>query len=151
MAAPMAHEISAVVDIAAEIDEVFRWISEPAFRVRWISGLISSTETTATGFTAGAGFLEVMEMNGRRYELDVIVTAVEAPIHLGQAIAAHGAFTAEATYRLSGDDGVTGVEFTQSFTYHHWVARLLGRFITRGTQQMIDGDFARLKRLLEDG
>ncbi len=147
----MAHENTAIVDIEAPVEDVFRWISEPDCRVRWISGLMSSTGTTATGFTVGAGFLEVMDLGGRRYELDVIVSSVEAPRHLGHVIAAHGAFTTEATYRLSHEGGTTGVEFSQLTTYHHWIARFLGRFITRGSQQKIDHDLATLKQLLEDG
>lgn len=145
----MARRNEAAIEIAAPAADIFRWITEPRRRVRWVQGLESSTETTDTGFTVGAGYLEVLVLDGRRYELDVVVTEVDAPRFFGQAIIARGGFTSEATYRLTERDGVTALRFAQETTYHHLLARLLGGVITRAAQKKITADFERLKTLAE--
>jgi len=145
----MARRNEAAVDIAAPAADIFRWIAESHRRVRWIQGLESSTETTDTGFTVGTGFLEVLVLEGRRYELDVVITEVDAPRLLGQAIVARGGFTSKATWRLIERDGETAVRFEQETTYHHLLARVLGGVITRAAQNKITADLERLKTLAE--
>lgn len=145
----MTRRNEAAVEIAAAADDIFKWITEPRRRMRWIRGLEQSTETTNTGFTVGTGFLEVLVLDGRRYEMDVVVTEFDPPRHLRQAILAHGGFTSEATWRLEEDNGVTTVRFSQETTFHHWLAKLVGGPMTRATQAKLTNDLARLKNLVE--
>ncbi len=131
----------ASIEIDRPAAEVFPWLLEPEKRVRWVSGLASSSPIDDTSYR------EVLEEHGQRFEGTARVVREDPPHALDVEMKGRS-FTARAESRLTEENGRT--RLTSSFDVQlSGMARFAGGIVGRQTQRSLERSLARLKELLE--
>jgi uncharacterized protein YndB with AHSA1/START domain len=139
------------VVIAKPPSQVYPWIAEGDRLKQWVSWLVEVRPLTP-GIT-GAGSKEVWVMDdpnmGERIEITGEVVAADAPRLRQAKMRMPDAFSGVITYQLTDIGGSTRLQFTSSYEFESWFARLLAPIVTRQAQQKMISDVATLKRLAE--
>ncbi len=139
------HTVS--IAIAAPPERVFAYLTEPNHLVRWIGGLKKSEPLTSDGLRVGARSRETVEENGRRMEMETVVTRLE-PGRLLEVQINAGMFEAKNRFELTHEAGVTRVVQTLEAQYRG-AARLIAPFLKGSVQKKLDTDLARLRDVVE--
>jgi uncharacterized protein YndB with AHSA1/START domain len=143
------HRNEHSVEIDAPVERVFEYIAEPERMHEWVGGLVEF-RPLEPGPALGSRGVQVVNMAGRRWELESEITRYEPPREL-EARLVHDDFESVASYRLTESDGRTRVTTTMETEYKQAFVRLLGGVATRQAQKKLEADLARLKRVLESG
>jgi uncharacterized protein YndB with AHSA1/START domain len=128
---------------------VFPWLAEPDRMQEWIGGLIEFRPLDE-GPQLGSRAIQVVEMAGKKWELESEIVQYEPPHLLEARLVAPKDFESVASYRLEETDGHTRVTTTMETQYKHRVARLLGGVVSRQAQRKLEADLDRLKRVVEN-
>jgi Polyketide cyclase / dehydrase and lipid transport len=115
---------------------------------RWVGGL-REFNSIDPGPAFGARATQVVELAGRRWEVESEITQFDPP-HLLESTLRHRAFTSFVTYRLDEGEGRTRVHGEIETDVKLGVNRLVGGLIRRQTQRKLEDDLGRLKQLAED-
>ena len=142
------HRNEHSVEIDASAERVFPYLAEPELMQRWIGGLIEFRPIDA-GPALGSRAIQLVEVAGKKWELESELTRYEPPRLLEARLVAPKDFESVAAYRLEEADGRTRVTTTMETEYKHRVARFLGGVATRQAQRKLEADLARLKQVVE--
>jgi uncharacterized protein YndB with AHSA1/START domain len=148
LASRPVHRNEHSVDIAAPPERVFEYVAEPERMREWVGGLVEF-RPLSPGPALGSRAIQVVEMAGKKWELESEITRYEPPHLLEARLVAPKDFESVASYRLEETDGQTRVTTTMETEYRHRVARLLGGVATRQAQRKLEADLDRLKRVVE--
>ena len=142
-------QITSSVDIAASPEEVFAWLSDFERNPQWQGGMKSARFTSEGPVAVGSTYEQVASFLGRRIETTFEVVAFEADRSITIA-STSGTFPITVTRSVEPIEGGTRV--------HADVAgepgglfKLAGPLLARMVRKSVDGDYARLKELLEAG
>jgi uncharacterized protein YndB with AHSA1/START domain len=138
----------AEVLVAAAPEEVFFHLTDPSSLKQWIGGLVESTPIGDSTLRVGAKSREVVEENGRRFEMQSEVLRFEANRLLEVSIQNDFGQTI-SRYQLEPDNGRTRLTHTMQANYKGLFMRLMAPIIGRAVQSKLDGDFNQLKQLAE--
>jgi uncharacterized protein YndB with AHSA1/START domain len=138
----------AEVLVAAAPEQVFFHLTDPALLKQWIGGLVESTPMGDSTLRVGAKSREVIEENGRRFEMQSEVLRLEANRLLEVSLQNDFGQTI-SRYQLEPDNGRTRLTHTMHTNYKGLFVRLMAPFIGRAVQSKLDKDFNQLKRLAE--
>jgi uncharacterized protein YndB with AHSA1/START domain len=146
LASRAVHRNEHSVEIDAPAERVFPYLAEPDLMREWVGGLLEFRPTDA-GPALGSRAIQVVEIAGKKWEVESELTRYEPPRELEARLVASKAFESVATYRLEEVDGRTRVTTTMESEYR--VARLVGGLIARKAQKKLETDLARLKQVVE--
>jgi uncharacterized protein YndB with AHSA1/START domain len=138
------------IQIDKPASQVFPWLTEEARLVQWITGLKSNEPLTEGGLRVGARSKEIVE--GQGGEIFVIIseiTSLEMNSELGMAFT-FDSFEMEALYQLSEKDGTTTVNYSDETQFKSFGLRLFTPLIQNSQKRQLEGDFAKLKSLVEE-
>jgi uncharacterized protein YndB with AHSA1/START domain len=136
------------VEIEAPRDRVFAWLVEPELMLRWIGGLREFHPLDPEP-GVGARSRQVVDLAGRRMEVESRITAFE-PERLVAAELDGKGFHVDTRHELEDDGDGTLVCAAAHTRLSGLAGRLLGGVVERGAQRKLEGDLARLKRLVEE-
>jgi carbon monoxide dehydrogenase subunit G len=140
-------EYRAQAGIAATPAQIYPYLVEPDRLKQWLGGLVESTPLTEGGTRVGARSREIVEENGRRFELESLVLDVRTNELLVVEISGSmGLMRSE--YRLTGEGARTRVHHIMNARYKGFI-RLLAPFIKGMVQRKIEGDLERLRQAVE--
>jgi Polyketide cyclase / dehydrase and lipid transport len=114
----------------------------------WVGGLVEF-RPLSPGPELGSRAIQVVELAGKKLELESEITRYEPPYLLEASLVAPKDFESVARYRLDEADGHTRVTTTMETQYKHRVVRLLSGVVTRQAQRKLEADLDRLKQVLE--
>jgi uncharacterized protein YndB with AHSA1/START domain len=129
---------------------VFEYVAEPERMREWLGGLVEF-QPISPGPALGSKAVQIVEMAGKKWELESEITRYDPPHLLEAFLVAPNDFESVASYRLDEADGRTRVTTTMETQYKHRVARLVGGVVTRHAQRKLEADLDRLKRAVEGG
>jgi uncharacterized membrane protein len=145
--------LSAAVDIATSAPVVFSHVREPQHVKAWLSWLVDIRPLTPGVTGVGAREVWVMEdrnNNNQRMEIHAEVVGYEENRRLASKVTAAEGFDGLVEFALEPiDDTHTRLRYDASYTFHHWLAKLMEPLITRSAQQKLVEDLARLKQQAE--
>ena len=150
---PNAGRIVSSVEIAAPVDTVWTWITEPARLTQWVGWLaeVRRDETTP----AGVGARESWFMNDpnmkKRIELKSVVTRYEPPRRVDVRVSLDQGFDGDYSYVLEPSGAGTKVTMTGTSKYVGWMIQLMEPLVTPEAAKKMNHDFGTLKRLVEGG
>jgi uncharacterized protein YndB with AHSA1/START domain len=148
LASPRVHRNEHSVEIDAPAERVFAYVAEPEHMRKWIGGLIEFRPLDE-GPQLGSRAIQVVELSGKKWELESEITRYEPPELLEARLVAPNGFESVASYELEEADGRTRVTTRMTTEYKHRVARLLGGVVTRQAQRKLVSDLERLKQAVE--
>jgi uncharacterized protein YndB with AHSA1/START domain len=134
--------------VAAAPEQVFFHLTDPALLKQWIGGLVESAPMGDSTLRVGAKSREIIEVNGRRFEMQSEVLQLEANRLLEVSLQNDFGHTI-SRYQLEPDNGRTRLTHMMQTNYKGLFARLMAPFIGRAVQTKLDGDFNQLKQLVE--
>lgn len=154
---PGRGHIHAEIEIHRAPSQVFRWISREDLMQQWVGGM-SEISLVAPGPNGGAlgerfHLTNFDKEENSRIEMDMTVTEYLPSQRLGMQIRAVGntgeGFIQNAEYRISpAPDGSELVVQIQT-NYYGRLPQAFEPMITRASQQKVQSDLARLKKLVE--
>lgn len=147
------NRISASVEIARPASAVFTWITDPPRLQSWIGWLVEIQNVTPQQAQVGARQVWVMEdrnNNNARMNIATEIVTYRPDQKLQARLNAPGAFSGSVDYGLEplGPDR-TRLNYSMSYEYEHWLAKLLEPVIARSARQKLEEDLARLKEKAE--
>ena len=113
----------------------------------WVGGLVEFRPLDE-GPQLGSRAIQVVDVSGRRWELESEIVGFEPPRRL-EARLRHKGFESLAEYRLEPAGVGTRVTATMETEYRQMAARLLAAVVTRQAQKKLESDLARLKLAVE--
>ena len=113
----------------------------------WVGGLVEFRPLDA-GPQLGSRALQIVDLAGRRWELQSEIVAYDPPRRLDAQLS-HKAFASRASYLLEPTGGGTRLTATMESDYKQMAARLMAGVVTRQTQKKLASDLERLKRVVE--
>jgi uncharacterized membrane protein len=145
--------LAAAIDIATPASVVFAHVREPEHVKSWLSWMVEIRQLTPGIHGVGAREIWVMEdrnNNNQRMEIHAEVVGYEENRRLASKVSAAEGFEGMVEFALEPlGETHTRLRYDASYTFHHWLARLLEPLITRSAQQKLDEDLARLKQQAE--
>ena len=139
------------IDIDAAPATVFKWIYDTEHNRQWLPNLVEATVVHTAPGNVGNRFHQVYVENGRRMEMDGVVTAYEQDRYLACEIS--GPFQLKVTYRLENIGGRTRVTQNSEVRFKGVLMKLIGALIKPLMRKMSTKNnadaFARLKQLAE--
>jgi uncharacterized protein YndB with AHSA1/START domain len=127
--------------------QIWPWLVEPAHLKQWLGGFVDSIPENGGGLRVGARSKEIVELDGRRWEIGSQITALEPPrrivLHMTTA-----EFEDDTEYLLTEHDGVTEVTYKNDAHYTTLIARLMSPIICHDVERKVQTDLAKLKGLL---
>ena len=137
------------ISIKALPKVVFSHLTDEALLLKWMDGVTEITPLTEDGHRVGARSKVVVEKDGRRMEMEIKVARSE-PDKLLEIHVTSPMFVVSNTYKLTVEDGATKLTQFMAADYKN-VARLFAPIAGSAVQDKLDGDFERLKQLIETG
>ncbi len=138
----------AEVLVAAPPEQVFVHLTDPALLKQWIGGLVESVPMGDGTMRVGAKSREILEVNGRRFEMQSEVLRLE-PNRMLEVRIQNDFGQTISRYQLEPDNGRTRLTQTMQTNNKGLLARLVAPFIGGAVQSKLDGDFKQLKQLAE--
>ena len=132
----------ASVEIAAPREDLRRWLLTPERRLRWVTGLVESEETSP------GHFREVVADHGVRTEVQV--ETVRDELHAVDARMTNRHLEATVQNRLDETSTGTLLTVTVESSYRGVLARTAGRLVTRHAQRSLERSLETLKQLIEN-
>lgn len=148
LASRHVHRNEHSVEIGASADRVFPYLAEPDLMQKWVAGLLEFRPLDE-GPRLGSRAIQVVEVAGKKWELESELTRYEPPHALAACLVAPKDFEMNATYRLEETNGHTRLTATTDTAFKHRAARLLAGVITRKAQKKLEADLDRLKQVVE--
>jgi uncharacterized protein YndB with AHSA1/START domain len=134
------------VVVARPVEDVFAFLAEPDNLPRWQSGLVEVRKAgTETG--VGARHVEVRSFMGKQIEQTLEVTAYEPPRVLDFSVV-EGPLSLRVGHTLRAEDGGTRIDVVGEGEIGP-LFRLAEPFVVRAVKKQSEGDFRRLKKVLE--
>jgi uncharacterized protein YndB with AHSA1/START domain len=133
--------------LAAPPEQVFPYLTEPALLTQWMGGLVESRPLDDGVLRVGARAREVVEENGKRFEMESEVVGLE-PNRTLEVSLRHPSMECVNRYQLEPEDSHTRVTMTMRLSGRGFM-RLMAPFIGGPARRKLDADFGRLKELLE--
>lgn len=127
--------------------QIWPWLVEPAHLKQWLGGFVDSIPADQGGLRVGAQSTEVLDLDGRRWELHAQITALEPPRHLALHMSA-AEFEDDTEYLLEEHAGVTQVIYKNDAHYTMLLARLMSPIINHDVERKVQTDLAKLNGLL---
>jgi uncharacterized protein YndB with AHSA1/START domain len=127
--------------------QLWPWLVEVPRLKQWLGGFIDSIPEDSGGLRVGARSKELVELDGRRWEIGSQVTALQP----GQRLALHlvaDEFEDDTEYLLEERGGVTMLTYKSDAHYRPLLARLLSPLISRDVERKVRSDLAKLDGLL---
>jgi uncharacterized protein YndB with AHSA1/START domain len=150
---PGAGQNSATVEIHRPAAQVWRYLNDDDLVMKWVSGLKEIRHKTPGVTGARNRFEMTEEMNGRRTDMVMEITAFDPPKHIAFEISslegASPGFTETGEYVLTEANGTTQLTLSGSSKYFPFWVQLMEPIITPSAQKKLEGDLARLKSLVE--
>ncbi len=140
---------SGTVVIAAAPEAVFPWLTEPQKLTQWLGGLVESRPLGDGVLRVGARSIEVVEENGRRIEMETVVTRLEPARTLAARIEA-SPFACDVEYELAPVAGGTEVRYSSEVRMKG-AMRILTPLLAGAIRRKTGTDLASLKRAVEGG
>lgn len=136
------------IEINRPVEEVFRYMNDPANMKKWMGGLVDVIPLTSGGPEPGAKARQVFVENGRRIELLEEMLIYE-PNRRVKIRASGDAFEVTADYTLHDIGGRTRIEYVSDLRMKGLIARLISPIISRITHKRLVEDFDRLRQQVE--
>ena len=148
-----AGKKSASVDINRPAPQVFRHITQDKFVKHWVRGLVEMTPVSEAGLRVRDRLTLAVVDGGRRTEMQIIITSIEANRRLSFTVNSWGepstSFRERCEYLLTETDGHTHLRFSGAMDYFGPLSRLLEPLKTFAAQKKLEADLARLKEQVE--
>lgn len=106
------------VHIDAPRETVWNHIEDPELQKQWMTGLISNELIEGERSEVGAKFKMVMKEGGKEQTYDGVLTAHDAPSHMGVALQGgcfKGVSKVTADYHLAEENGGTNLDYVCDF------------------------------------
>ena len=136
------------MEIDAPAGRVFPFLAEPELMKQWVGGLIDFRPLDQ-GPARGSRAIQLVEIAGKKWELESEITRYEPPRELQARLVAPKDFESVASYRLDDAGGGTRVTTTMDTEYKSRLARMLGGVATKQAQKKLEADLTRLKQVVE--
>ncbi len=143
----LAHTQTAVT-FRQPAARIWPWLVEVPRLKQWLGGFVDSIPEDPHGLRLGARSKEIIEMNGRRWEIQSEVTEFE-PHHRLKLHMVNADFEDHTGYLLDEHDGVTEVTFVSDAHYTSLMSRLMAPMISREVERKVQTDLATLRGLIE--
>ncbi len=140
----LEHEVV----IERPLEEVFAYVADPANVPEWQAGVVSTTKTSDEPMATGVRWREVRNFLGRRVHGTLEATEYEHG-RLFALRTVSGTAAIRVRHLFEPFDGGTRIRVLAEGNPGR-LGRLGGRFVRRAAERQIRGDFARLKRVLEE-
>ena len=127
---------------------IWPWIVEPPRLKQWLGGFVDSIPQNGSGLRVGARSKELIDWDGRRWEILSEVTELDPGRRLKLHMVADS-FEDDTGYVLEEHDGVTQVTYTNDAHYTMLIARLMSPLINHDVERKVQTDLAKLRGLLE--
>ena len=148
-----AGRTHASIEIHAAPDRIWPWLDRSDRLKQWVSWLVDVREDPHAAQGVGVHRTWVMrdENNGGELmEIPFTYTEFAPPAQMTVRASMPGLLEGQNTYRLTDlGNGRTRVDSEGRYQYQMWMARLMEPLITSRSQAKMNGDFARLKELVE--
>ena len=138
------HELVVHRPLAA----VFDYVSDPANVPEWQTGVVETTKADEGGMRVGLRWREVRTFLGRRIEGTLEATAYERGREFSLRVVS-GPIPLHVRHLFDPADGGTRIRVSAEGEPAGF-ARLGSRVVARAAERQLKGDFARLKRVLEE-
>lgn len=142
------NEVEILIDRPPET--VFTWITEPEKLEAWIGGLVDTEPLTEGGLTVGARSREHIEMDGRKFTMETVITSLEPNRSLGVNVSGPDILV-HALYELTPVNGATRLRYTSKTIFQEFGISLLEPIVTPAIQKKLEEDFETLRSLAEAG
>ena len=136
-----------VVEIAAPVERVFAWLTEPELMLQWVGGLREFRPLDPEP-GAGARSEQVVELGGRRLDVSSELVRYEPDEAVEARLTGKG-FELTTGYRLEARDAGTSLHATVDTRLHGLTGRVLGGVVEKHAQRKLKRDLATLKQLVE--
>lgn len=132
--------------------QIWPWLVEPPRLRQWLTGFVDSIpDDKGTADSAhlrlSARSTEIIELDGRRYEIRSQVTALEPGRRIALHMIADG-FEDDTEYVMEERDGSTVLHYKNDAHYTMLIARLMSPIICREVERKVKTDFGKLRELL---
>lgn len=127
--------------------QIWPWIVEPGRLRQWLGGYVDSIREDKGELRVGTRSTELVELDGRRWEIRSQVTALEPGRRLALHMNADG-FEDDTEYTLEEQGGQTTVRYKNDAHYTMLIARLMSPIICRSVQRKVKTDLGKLGELL---
>jgi len=131
------------------VDEVFKYVTDPANQAVWQSGCIESRLDGGGPLGPGSRLTEVRSFMGKRLHSTLEVTAYE-PARRFDLEVVEGPVPSRVRHRFESADGGTTIRF-EGETEPGRAFKLAEPIIVRAVKKQSEADFRRLKQILETG
>ena len=139
--------ITASTTINRPVEVVFSYLTDLEKLPQWAAGVLESQQTSPGPRAVGTTYRIVGKVMGRRVPSTYTVTQFEAPSKFGGQNS--GLLSFEETYSFEALGG--GTRLTQMAQVRpQGIFKLLAPVMSGALQKQLDGDLARMKRLLEE-
>ncbi len=140
------------VEIDAPPARVFHFIEDSDRVMEWLPNIVENENTEVTPEKVGTKFRQVYVENGRRIEMQGVVTKFEKDRRLACAITGNRV-DLNVDYQLVDLDGRTRLTQVTDIFFKGFFVRLIfkmaARFSSKASAQPLDERFAKLKQLAE--
>lgn len=127
--------------------QIWPWIVEPSRLKQWLGGFVDSIPDDRGGLRVGARSTELVDLDGRRWEIRSEVTALEPGRRIVLHMTADG-FEDDTEYSLQEQGGATVLRYKNDAHYTMLIARLMSPIISRDVQRKLKTDLGKLRELL---
>ena len=127
--------------------QIWPWLVEAPRLKQWLGGFVDSIPEGGGGLRVGARSKELIDLDGRRWELLSEVTALD-PHHRIRLHMVGDGFEDDSEYVLFEHDGVTTVTYKNDAHYSMLFARLMSPIICHDVERKVQTDLAKLRGLL---
>lgn len=127
--------------------KLWPWLVEVPRLKQWLGGFVDSVPEDGGGLRVGARSKELIDLDGRRWEIGSQVTALETDRRLALHLVADG-FEDDTEYLLEEQAGVTRLTYKSDAHYSMLLARLMSPLISRDVERKVRADLAKLDGLL---
>jgi uncharacterized membrane protein len=141
------QEYTTTVSINAAPEVVFSYLTDVDLMKKWIPGLVAVEPLSDVPFQVGSKSRTIIEENGERveYEEEILRFQVNETLSV---CARNANEISTSIYKLDGDQGKTNLTYKIKST-PSGLNRMLAPFLDDQTQQKIDDNALKLKRLIE--
>ncbi len=127
--------------------QLWPWLVEAPRLKQWLGGFVDSLPEDGGGLRVGARSKEIVNLDGRRWEIGAQITALEPDRRLALHLVADE-FEDDTEYLLEEHGGVTMLTYKSDAHYKMLLARLMSPLISRDVERKVRTDLATLDGLL---
>ena len=142
------------IEINATPERVFYWLDDSQRILQWVPNIVENEDLEVTEDKVGSTFRQVYDENGKRMEMQGVVTAYTPNRQVACDICGD-IFDLSVDYQLEDLGEKTRVTQTASVRFKGFIMKTIGPllmlFAKKSSTKQLEDSFAKLKELAEAG